>query len=141
MNNFIVIFILLFAFQLKHFIADYCWQNRYMLGKFKDDWDFVLPLLAHVGVHGAITFSIVCYWGFKQALLFALFDMVIHFIMDRIKASKKYLGRFKTLTAETAPKATAAQWRSNDYFWLSVGFDQMVHHLTHYVIIAALIWR
>lgn len=134
------VFILLLMYQAKHWLADYPLQNRYMLGKFRDDWGFVLPLLAHVGVHGLFTLiiagQIVGPW---RALLLALFDVGIHFGMDRLKAGKRYLGRFKTLTADTAPTATPAQWRSSDLFWWSVGFDQMVHHLTHYAIIYYLV--
>lgn len=135
MTTLSIVFVLLLAFQAKHFIADYPLQRRWMLGKFKDDWGFVLPLLAHVSVHAVGTFLIACWFGVGKAVLLALFDAIVHFMMDRLKASKKYLGRFKSLTAETAPTATPQQWRSNDYFWWSLGFDQLVHHMTHYVII------
>ncbi len=129
------IFTLLVLFQLKHFLADYPLQTRYMLGKFQDGWTFVSPLFAHVCVHGLMTFAIVA--AFKPPLAASLmfFDMAVHFVMDRIKAGKKYLGRYKTLTAETAATATPEQWRSSDRFWWSVGFDQSIHHLTHYAII------
>lgn len=129
------IFGLLLAFQVKHFLADYPLQGRYMLGKFREDRGFVLPLLAHVGVHAMGTFLITCSFGIAQALALAVFDATVHFIMDRVKASKRYLGRFKPLTGETAPTATREQWRSNDRFWWSLGLDQGVHHLTHYAII------
>ena len=132
-----MIFRLLLAFQAKHFLADYPLQRRYMLGKFRDDWGFFLPLLAHASVHGCMTAWICgCVLGFKPIIFLpALFDVVIHATMDRIKAAKRYLGRFKPLTADTAPTATEAQWRSNDFFWWSLGLDQGVHHLTHYAII------
>jgi hypothetical protein len=126
---------LVIIYQLKHFLADYPLQRRYMLGKFRPDWGFVMPLLAHVGVHGVMTFIITVGFVGWQAIPLTLFDMTIHFFMDRIKASAKYLGRYKPLTAETAPKATPEQWQSNDHFWWSLGLDQMVHHLTHYAII------
>ncbi len=131
------IFCLLIAFQVKHWLADYPLQVRYMLGKFRSDWGFVLPLLAHVGVHAGFTLAIALGTGASGflAVKLALFDAVVHFVMDRIKASKHYLGRWQTLTSSTAPGATEKQWRSNNYFWWSVGFDQSVHHLTHYLII------
>jgi len=134
-----VIFTLLLAFQLKHFLADYPLQRRFMLGKFRDDWGFVPPLLAHVAVHAAGTFLIACWFGVRRAAVLALLDASVHFVMDRVKASKRYLGRYKPLTAETAPAATPAQWASNDRFWWSVGLDQGVHHLTHYAIIFAIV--
>lgn len=53
-----IVFALLIAFQVKHFLADYPLQNRYMLGKFKDGWAFFWPLMAHAAVHGFGTFLI-----------------------------------------------------------------------------------
>ncbi len=92
-------------------------------------------------VHGLFTFAIAWLWKHDLATAIGLgcFDMFVHFFMDRAKAGKKYLGRFKALTVETAPTATPAQWRSNDFFWWSVGLDQMVHHCTHYAIIWCLL--
>jgi hypothetical protein len=136
------IFILLVIFQLKHFVADYPLQNAFMLGKFKDGWAFALPLAAHAGVHALFTFCIAFSVTNRSLLsaLLALADFVIHFMMDRIKAGKKYLGRFKPLTAEKFPTASKEEKRQNEFFWWSLGFDQMIHHLTHYAIMAAIIF-
>ncbi|MEK7118723.1 MAG: DUF3307 domain-containing protein [Patescibacteria group bacterium] len=120
------IFALLIIYQLKHFLADFPLQGKYMLRKSEDGWSFFLPLFAHCGVHAGFTFGIVL--GFTRSLAFSLalaaFDFIVHFVMDRVKAGKKYLGRF-------APPGP--------YFWWSLGFDQMVHHLTHFAIIYAII--
>jgi hypothetical protein len=143
--------ILLVVFQLKHFVADYLLQTKYMLGKFKDaNWH--TPLLAHVGVHAAITFGIVTWFGFtchqhyssyilERAFAMAMFDGSVHFVMDRVKASPKLLGRFKPLTAETYKDASPEKIRSNTFFWWALGFDQLIHHLTHYAIIAWLLFH
>jgi Protein of unknown function (DUF3307) len=128
-------FTLILIYQVKHFVADYPLQGRYMLGKFLPGWGFVLPLLAHVAVHGAFTLAITSFLVGWWCIPLALFDATIHFLMDRAKASKRYLGRFKPLTAETYPTATPAQLKSNTYFWWSLGLDQMIHHLTHYAVI------
>lgn len=119
------IFVLLVAFQIKHFLADYIYQNAYMLGKFKEK-GWVLPLLSHVSFHGVFTIAIAAFYvtNWWIVLGLALFDMIIHFIMDRIKASPKMLGRFNATQKE---------------FWWSLGLDQMVHHLTHYAIIAFIV--
>jgi hypothetical protein len=119
------IFVLLVLYQLKHFICDYPLQNVYMLGKFKDiGW--VKPLLAHTGVHALATFIIAI--SFTQMLFLsvclALFDMAVHFVMDRVKASPNMLGRYDI---------------KDKRFWWSLGLDQMVHHLTHYAIIACIV--
>ena len=150
------VFLLLVIFQLKHFFADYVLQGKYMLGKFKKYPDYIFPLLAHVGVHGLFTFLIALLLKPELALFLAVFDMGCHFAMDRIKASPDLLGRYKALSAMeyfnlTNPKqafedmepARQRRWkliidqelRSNKYFWWALGLDQMVHHLTHYMII------
>jgi len=121
-----LIFPLLLAYQAKHFLADYPLQTRYHLGKFKEGWDFFMPLLSHAVVHGLFTLLIaLCVVSLPVALSLACFDTVIHFTMDRVKAGPKYLGRFKDMMQ--AP------------FWWCLGLDQMVHHLTHYAIIYQLV--
>ena len=118
-------FVLLIVFQLKHFLADYIFQGKYMLGKFKEK-GWVAPLFTHVCVHGVITLIIALFFvnTFLTALFIAFLDMIIHFIMDRIKASPKLLGRYTIKQKQ---------------FWWSLGFDQMIHHLTHYFIIFILL--
>lgn len=119
----IFIFQLLIIFQFKHYLADYVLQNRYMLGKFKiRDWE--LPLLAHVSVHGAMTFAICMFYvDSSMSMTLAMFDMAVHFTVDRIKASPFMFGRYKP-----------TQW----IYWLVLGADQAMHHITHYIIIFVL---
>lgn len=129
------VFALLIAFQIKHFVCDYPLQGRWALGKFRDDWGFFWPLAGHAAIQAAGTLLIAAPIAGWRAVSLALFDGILHFAMDRLKAGKKYLGRYKTLTPRTAAQATPEQWRSNDRFWWSVGLDQMVHHLTHYAVV------
>lgn len=149
------IFILLVIYQLKHFICDYPLQTSYMLGKFKGGNEWILPLGTHCLVHGIATFIIALFFNPKVAVLVTAVDIFLHFIMDRIKASPNMLGRFKTLTKEeyvyiqsilnniielnSNKKIARDRLKSNTLFWYSLGLDQMVHHLTHYVIIWMLI--
>lgn len=102
-----MIWILLILFQIKHFIADYLLQGKYMLGKFKDR-GWILPLAAHCSVHFYCTYIIASYvivstgnrswFTFGLAVLLGLIDFTIHFIMDRLKASSKYLGKHQALS-------------------------------------------
>lgn len=132
------VFVLLIVFQLKHFLADFPLQGPYMLQKFRPDWGFFLPLLAHAAVHG--TFTLLITLAVTPDLWWlAIVDMAIHFTMDRIKASPRYLGRYKALTAKDYMAATEAEKQGNTYFWWALGFDQAVHHLTHYGLIWALV--
>ena len=117
----LMLFVLLIAFQLKHFLADYPLQGRYMLGKFKET-GWILPLACHSGIHALFTFSIAVFFGFEIALGVALLDFVIHFVVDRLKVS------FSKGVTTQEPK-----------FWWYLGLDQMAHHLTHYAIILILI--
>lgn len=129
------VFFLLIAFQIKHFVADYLLQTEYMLGKFKlKGW--VRPLAEHAFVHAACTCIIglvamgitpIPNWAAcVYAGFIAVIDFGIHFIVDRIKASPNLLGRW---TPAERP------------FWLSLGADQMAHHLTHYLIILIIIYN
>jgi hypothetical protein len=93
-----VLFLLLVLFQLKHLVADYLLQGRYMLGKFKDK-GFVLPLLSHSAVHGAFTLAI-CLVFAPHLWWLSLVDVVSHFFIDRLKAGPKYLGRYKALSGK-----------------------------------------
>lgn len=115
-----MIFILLAIFQIKHFLADYLLQNKYMLNKFNlTGW--ILPLSAHAGVHALFTFGIVtAILSLQLGIILALFDFIAHFTIDRIKASPNLLGRFKP---------------DQDAFWITIGLDQMAHHFVHYIII------
>jgi len=149
------IFALLIFFQIKHFLADYPLQNSFMLGKFKPGWDFVLPLVAHAGVHAVFTFGL-CLFVAPHLWWLALVDFVVHFIMDRVKAGPKYLGRYKALSAnefrnvmqnrhiaflqsdQQGINEENAKLKGNVHFWWALGLDQMVHHVTHYYIIFAL---
>jgi hypothetical protein len=130
-----MIWLLLVLYQIKHFVADYPLQGKFMLGKFKPFPDCLLPLLAHSAVHGALTFLIASMFKPKAAIWVALLDMLVHGGVDYVKANPNLGGRFKALTKDTFASADAAAIKSNTYFWWALGADQMAHHLTHYLII------
>lgn len=117
------ILLLLVLFQLKHFICDYPLQVQYMLGK-ANVTNWVLPLLAHSSVHATGTFLVVSLFNVKLAVVLAILDLILHFIVDRIKASPNLGGRWNP----TQPK-----------FWWALGADQMTHHLINYVFIYLII--
>lgn len=111
---------LLVVYQLKHFLADFPLQGRYMLGKFKSGTEWILPLAAHASVHAAFTAIIVTAAHRTELLWLAALDFAVHFIVDRLKASPNLGGRWKM---------------DKPQFWWALGADQMAHHLTHYFII------
>ena len=130
------VLILLVLFQLKHFLADYPLQFQWMLKKgsnLRSEW--IPALLAHSYFHGAGTYSIffIAYLlhlpGMEKitalmAMGAALFDFCVHFIVDRIKASKQLGGRWSP---------------DKPYFWWALGADQMAHHLTYIYILYKLL--
>lgn len=130
---------LLVAFQLKHFLADYPLQGwpyaQFMLGKFRDTaWPlnrgWILPLLAHAGVHAVLTAALCAAVGRPELMWLGLLDLAVHFTMDRVKAGPRLLGRWKPIHPRNVDVALPWQWAENAFFWWSLGFDQMVHHLT-----------
>jgi hypothetical protein len=123
-NKIELVFILLIAFQLKHFIADFPLQFPFMLRKHAAGWDFIWPLSLHCAVHAVMTLVIVL--AVKPSLWYlAVLDFLVHFAMDRIKAGPRFLGRFNDSRRTS--------------YWAAFGFDQMVHHLTHFYIIWVII--
>ncbi len=132
------VYYLLIAFYIKHFMADYPLQNRYMLGKTNKDNGYILPLISHCLVHGVFTLSICLYVNPTYWWL-SLVDMSVHFVVDRIKASPNLLGRFKSLCQHNGANATQKELRNNNFFWYVLGMDQMLHHLTDLFIIFMLL--
>lgn len=118
------VFALLVTYQVKHLLADYLAQNRYMLGKFNADWSFVWPLALHAATHASITLAL-CLMSRPELWWLALVDGGSHFVIDRIKAGPRWLGRFNDKNA--AP------------FWWVLGADQMAHHFVHYYCIYRLV--
>lgn len=167
-----MIWLLLVLFQIKHFVADYLLQNEYMLGKFKDK-DWALPLSTHCFVHAWLTFCVaINVTTLGLSLMVSTLDFGLHFIMDRVKASPKMLGKYHALTKIEyrnlrldlndiedrideyssinfypnglakmllAKKSVKLKMDSNRKFWWTLGLDQGVHHLTHYLIIAIIL--
>lgn len=125
-NDFFPFCLLLIFFEFKHFVADFLLQNKYMLGKFKPGWGFVLPLSAHCAVHAAFTLGLLLTLGQSNLWPLAVFDFVSHFFIDRLKASPKLLGK----------------WHPNDSkFWYALGLDQLLHHICAILIVYILMTR
>jgi len=110
------IFILLVIYHIKHFIADFLFQNNYMLKKILPGWDFALPLALHCAVHGVFTLLICLYYRPEMWWL-SLVDFGIHFFLDRFRSGPRYLGRYNDV--------------NQTIFWWILGFDQLMHQLTH----------
>lgn len=124
----IEVLILLLAFQVKHFLADYPFQHRYMYENKGKPTGWIVPLADHATVHALITIIIVILYLLSKtpgilagsALYYiaitALFDFVTHFVIDRWKATRK-----------GGPDTSG--------FWINLGIDQGLHHTVGILII------
>jgi len=120
------LFFLLVLFQIKHYIADFLLQTDFTENKAKKE-NWLLPLLAHTATHGLFTLLIVASFVPPViALGLALFDVVLHSITDRLKASKNLFRNVE---------------KTGMAYWYGLGLDQMIHHITHYIIILVVIWQ
>jgi len=129
--------LLCLVFETKHLLADFVVQTKYMLGKF-NAVGWAGPLAAHCGLHAGMTL-VIALW-FNPALWWlAALDFAIHFAMDWFKASPRMLGRYKYLCPSEHATASAEQKRADKLFWVTLGFDQYIHHLTNFLIVALLI--
>ena len=127
------IFILLIAFQIKHFIADYPLQFPYMYEAKGMQYSWAKPLRDHALVHMTLSILIAgAYSIFVEPIslmamfVIAIYDFTTHFVIDRIKA-----------TQQGGPDTSR--------FWINLGLDQMAHHIVGIVIVFIIIndhlWR
>ena len=85
-----------------------------------------MPLAAHAGVHGLGTLLIALIFStLYLTIALSIADFVLHFIVDRLKASPSIGGRFSI---------------DNKYFWWCLGADQMAHHIFNYAFIAVILY-
>jgi Protein of unknown function (DUF3307). len=133
--------LLLFLFQLKHYACDYLFVTEFMLNKgVKDSWildmlcgkpkssnDWILPLSSHCFIHMLPTIAI-SYCVLKDtevSFYLGLFDFVSHFIIDRLKASPNYGGKYSA---------------SDKKYWMCFGLDQLAHNTIYILILSVLFY-
>lgn len=78
--------------------------------------------LAHAAVHGVGTFAVLVFWLGSHAWIFALADAAIHYHVDWAKTNA---GQHFNLKAD-----------NSDWFWILLGFDQLLHQLSYFAIVA-----
>ena len=110
---------LLSVLLIKHLIADYYLQVRFM---FRDkhiygSWGGV----SHAGIHGILT--VLCLLPFVDvftAWIYGLLDFALHYHIDYVKGN--YSKRYPSLPTEQK-------------YWIVLGIDQMAHVLTYILIV------
>jgi hypothetical protein len=116
------IFGLIAAFSLKHFIADFLLQTAWMVRE-KGIYGR-LGGIAHAGLHGLCSLAVLALFGLPASLIVALaaLETALHYHIDYGKERlARHLGD------------TPADHR----FWILLGFDQLLHHLTYAAMIIA----
>lgn len=109
------------SFIVKHFICDFILQRKYQYEN-KHIYGHLGGIL-HAGIHMLGTFFIVLYFvsSFKMGFCMALLDGVLHYHIDLAKSRLSIKHDLKS---------------NNDWFWILLGIDQMLHYLTYIIIIA-----
>ncbi|MCO6187054.1 DUF3307 domain-containing protein [Rhizobium sp. L1K21] len=103
-------------FLAKHFLADFVLQNTWMIVGKEAERRWLVPLVAHAGVHALLTGLIFTALAPKFAVMAMLADFIIHGCIDRIKA----VATRRLDVTHTDPM-----------FWWLFGADQLLHNLTH----------
>ncbi len=111
------------VFAVKHVVADFLLQTNAMAQGKERRAGWLLPLLAHVACHAALTLSIVLLLVPRLWWL-ALVDFAVHISIDR---GKTLIGQGRGWRPDQAP------------FWWLLGVDQGCHQLTNIGLAAALL--
>ncbi|MEC7761480.1 MAG: DUF3307 domain-containing protein [Pseudomonadota bacterium] len=120
----LALFILLLL-QLKHLLADYVWQNSWMI---MNKGNYGHPGgLAHAGLHAVLTILILLVFGFPVGLvlIIGVIEFVIHYHIDFAKDQ---------ITRVRKPDPKKRE------YWVFHGIDQFCHQITLVGAVAALLW-
>ena len=113
-------FALLLLF-IKHFICDFPLQVSPWIYRNKGTY-LHMGGITHAALHGIATFAILSYWLGLAAWIWALLDMLIHYHVDWTKMN---LGKKFDLRPDN----------NSEWFWILLGLDQLIHHLTYFAIV------
>jgi hypothetical protein len=111
--------------QLKHFVADYLLQPKWILngkGDFREPGGYT-----HAGLHAVGSVPALWVGGMDSAgvALLAVMEFAVHYLLDHIKA----------VYSRRRPHPSTAR-----IFWVLHGADQFAHHLTYAALLAILTW-
>ena len=110
----------LFLLFIKHFICDFPLQANPWMYRNKGTY-LHLGGIAHAGIHGLGTLLVLAPFIGSLSVLYAAIDMLVHYHIDwaKMNVSKRY----------------DLQPHNGERFWILLGFDQLLHHITYFVII------
>lgn len=116
---------MLVCLQVKHFIADFLMQPKWILMG-KNDLRRCGGY-AHAGVHAILSVPALLVAGLAvvQVLAFVVAEFVVHYVIDFWKSSM-------SLRSKAGP--------NNYAYWALFGVDQLLHQLTYATIIFVAMW-
>jgi hypothetical protein len=110
----------LFLLFIKHFICDFPLQaNPWM---YRNKGTYLHPGgIVHAGIHAIGTLLVLAPFIGSASVMYALIDMVVHYHIDwaKMNLSQRY----------------DLQPTNSERFWILLGFDQLLHHITYFAII------
>lgn len=114
-------FLCLIGLFVKHFICDFPLQSFQWM--YRNKGTYLHPGgLVHAGIHGIGTFfTLALFTNISTGLYCALADCLVHYHIDWAKMN---IGRRYDL-----------QPNNSERFWILLGFDQLLHHLTYFALV------
>jgi hypothetical protein len=110
----------LFLLFIKHFICDFPLQANPWL--YRNKGTYMHPGgIAHAGIHALGTLLVLAPFIGSLSMVYAIIDMLVHYHIDwaKMNISKRY----------------DLQPNNSERFWILLGFDQLLHHITYFIII------
>jgi hypothetical protein len=110
----------LFFLFIKHFICDFPLQATPWM--YRNKGIYMHPGgITHAGVHAIGTLLVLAPFIGSAAIMYAAIDMLVHYHIDwaKMKVGKRY----------------DLQPDNSERFWILLGFDQLLHHITYFVIV------
>ncbi len=110
----------LFLLFIKHFVCDFPLQANPWI--YRNKGTYMHPGgIAHAGIHALGTLLVLVPFIGSVSVLYAAIDMLVHYHIDwaKMNISKRY----------------DLQPNNSDRFWILLGFDQLLHHITYFAIV------
>jgi hypothetical protein len=105
---------------VKHFICDFPLQAFPWIYRNKGTY-FHPGGIVHAALHGVGTLIVLAPFIGGAAVIYAAIDMFVHYHIDWAKMN---------LTRHYNLKADNSEW-----FWILLGLDQLLHHLTYFTLV------
>lgn len=111
---------ILFWLLIKHFVCDFPLQMTPWMYRNKGTYGHPGGV-AHAAIHSTGTLLVLLALAPEHAVLLAAFDYLMHYHVDYLKVR---IGQAHNLKPD-----------NSEWFWVLLGFDQLLHQLTYFVIV------